>query len=148
MGIALMMSMIGHGAIAADDFGTAEEARTMIEAAALAVAADDTAAMEAFTAGNAPFRHKDLYVFCSKVDGDIAIMSAHGANAALVGQETQDWQDKAGKPFVKEMLEVSVEGEIHSVDYLWPRPGEEDPVQKSSYVTTIDDYLCGVGFYK
>jgi hypothetical protein len=31
---------------------------------------------------------------------------------------------------------------------MWPRPGEDEPVQKVAYVTKVDDQVCGVGYYQ
>jgi hypothetical protein len=31
---------------------------------------------------------------------------------------------------------------------VWPRPGETEAVPKASYVTKVDDQICGVGYYK
>ena len=128
----------------AQDYGTAEEAKAMLEAAVAALRADEDAALASFTAGKAPFKEKDLYVFCGK-DG---IMTAHGAKASLVGQNAMPWKDKAGKAFVEEMYATATEGEFRLVDYMWPRPGSEEPVPKVSYVTRVGGQMCGVGYYK
>lgn len=134
---------LGLQPAAAQDAGTAAEAKAMLTAAAAAVAADENGALASFTAGAAPFRAKDLYVFCAKGK----LMTAHGANPALVGQESIDWVDKAGKPFIREMWGSAKEGELTVVEYMWPRPGSTDPVPKSSYVTRIGEQMCGVGYY-
>lgn len=134
---------LGLQPAAAQDSGTAAEAQAMLTAAAAAVAADENDALASFTAGDAPFRAKDLYVFCAKGK----FMTAHGADAALVGQESIDWVDKAGKPFIRAMWDSAKEGELTVVDYMWPRPGAKEPVPKASYVTRIGEQMCGVGYY-
>ena len=146
--MASLIVAFGTCAVSAADLGTADNAKAMLQAAALAVAADEDAAMAAFTAGKAPFKDHDLYVFCFKGDVSKSVMSAHGGDPALVGQPTTELADKVGTPFVKEMWQVARAGEVHSVDYMWPRPGEVEPADKSSYVTLIGDQLCGVGYYK
>ncbi len=135
---------LSWGQVYAQDYGTAEEAKAMLEAAVAALRVDEDAALASFTAGEAPFKEKDLYVFCGK-DG---IMTAHGANASMVGQDTMPLKDKTGKAFVQEMYAVATEGEFKLVDYMWPRPGSEEPVEKVSYVTRVGDQMCGVGYYK
>jgi hypothetical protein len=45
------------------------------------------------------------------------------------------------------MYDTAVAGDFNTVDYVWPRPGETDPVPKSSYVTMAGDQMCAVGFY-
>jgi signal transduction histidine kinase len=37
---------------------------------------------------------------------------------------------------------------VSEVDYKWPRPGSDTPVQKISFVTRIGDQVCAVGYYK
>jgi signal transduction histidine kinase len=148
LGIFILIAGLGTETVSAAEFGTAAEARSMIEAAALAVATNKEEAIEDFTAGEAPFKEKDLYVFCAEGNSEKSTITAHGANSMLIGKENQDWLDKAGKPFVQEMWQLATEGELGIVEYLWPRPGEQYPAQKASYVTRIGDILCGVGYYK
>jgi signal transduction histidine kinase len=135
---------LGAGQGLAQDFGTAEEARAMLEAAVAALYADEAAALAAFTAGEAPFRDRDLYVFCGGADG---IMSAHGANAALIGENLRELADVNGFAFGEAFYATAVAGEYRTVEYHWPRPGETEPVAKVSFVTRAGDQMCGVGYY-
>ena len=131
---------------AAGQTGTPEEAKAMLERAVAALEADEPAALAAFTAGAEGFKDGDLYVFCGgAADG---IISAHGANSALIGQSMRDIKDKAGKAIGEEFYAVATEGKFNAVEYVWPRPGETEPVQKASYVTKVADQVCGVGYYK
>ena len=139
-----LVALMGVNAVLASDFGSAEEAETMLQAAIEAMKSDRDAALEAFNAGDPPFRDKDLYVFC----GEDGIITAHGANIDLIGQNSLPWKDKNGKAFVEEMFASANEDQIVSVDYLWPRPGEEEASQKSSFVTMVSGQMCGVGYYK
>jgi signal transduction histidine kinase len=134
------------GAASAADYGTAEEARAMLERAAAALQADRNAALAAFTAGEEGFKDRDLYVFC--VDPDTGVLSAHGASAALVGQPVPELRNRAGERVEDRIVAVAIEGGIGEVEYLWPRPGESEPVDKVSYVTRVDDQVCGVGYYE
>ena len=57
------------------DFGTPEEAKAMLEKAVAAVKQDKAKALDAFNAGEAGFKDRDLYVWCANAsDG---IMTAH-----------------------------------------------------------------------
>lgn len=124
--------------------GTAMEAKAMLERATAALKDDQSAALAAFTAGSDGFKDRDLYVFCSGSDGK---MTAHGANAALIGKNFCGFVDKAGKKFGEEMCS-NASGKINTVEYMWPRPGESDPSRKASYYTKVGSQICGVGFYK
>ena len=50
---------------AAADFGTPEEAKALLEKAIAAVKQDKAKALDAFNAGEAGFKDRDLYVWCA-----------------------------------------------------------------------------------
>ena len=126
---ALALSLAAGPAVA-QDYGSADEARAMLEAAVVALEVDEAAALAAFTAGDAPFKDRDLYVFCGGPDG---MMTAHGADPDLVGVELRALVDEAGTPFGAAFYDTAVEGEFNTVEYVWPRPGESEPLPKASY---------------
>jgi signal transduction histidine kinase len=131
--------------MAADERGSAEEAEALLQRAVAAVEADEAAALAAFTAGTDGFRDRDLYVACSSAaDGTI---SAHGADPSMVGRNIYELIDAAGKKFGEEIHAVATEGEFKVVEYVWPRPGETEPVPKETYVTKVADQVCVVGYY-
>jgi len=124
-------------------FGTADEAKALLERAITDVKADASAALAKFHPGEDGYRDRDLYVFCfSGTDG---IISAH---PALVGQDVRELKDNTGKAFGEEMFGSAQEGAISEIEYMFPRPGETEPVAKESYYTRISDEICGVGYYK
>ena len=124
--------------------GTAAEARALLDRAAAAVKADKATALSQFTKGENGFKDRDLYVFCVEPDGHFA---AH-PNPALLGKDARTLKDANGKAFVAEMLSAAQEGKVAEVDYLFPRPGTQNPVPKASFVTKVADLVCGVGYYK
>ena len=128
---------------AADEFGTASEAKALLERAIVELRADKDAAIAKFNDPKGAFRHRDLYVFC--VNAGNGITTAH---PQFVGSDVRTFKDKHGKAFGLEMLDVARDGEINVVTYDWPRPGSEVPVAKESYVTKVADQVCGVGYYK
>jgi signal transduction histidine kinase len=130
------------GAAGAGEFGTAAEARAMLDKAAAALKADKAAALAQFTKGEGGFKDRDLYPFCGGPDG---MFTAH---PKLVGQSLKDLKDKAGKALGEEMYKVAAEGKVAEVSYMWPRPGTTDPVAKVSFVTKVGDQVCAVGYYK
>ena len=126
----------------AADFGTAAEAKAMLEKAVKALKADKPGALASFTKGDGGFKDRDLYPFCGGPDG---MFTAH---PSLVGKSLKDLKDKTGKPLGEEIYKVAKEGQLSEVSYMWPRPGTTEPVQKVSYVTKVGDQVCAVGYYK
>lgn len=135
-------ALLMAGAAFAQSFGTAAEAKAMLEKAVAAVKADKAKALAEFTQGEGGFKDRDLYPYCGGPDG---MFTAH---PSLVGKSLKDLKDKAGKPIGEEIYSEAKEGKISEISYMWPRPGESDPVQKVVYFTKVGDQVCAVGYYK
>lgn len=135
--------VLGTGVALAQQFGTAAEAKAMLDKAVAAVKADKAKALAAFTAGSDGFKDRDLYPFCANVsDG---LFSAH---PTLTGKSLKDLKDKDGKVLGEAILTSAQEGKVNEVEYKWTRPGSDQPVAKVSFVTKIGDQVCAVGYYK
>jgi signal transduction histidine kinase len=127
----------------AAEYGTAQEARAMLEKAVATVKADKTKALEMFNKGEGGFKDRDLYVFCA--NSSTGVVTAH---PTVKGEQLRDIKGKKGYPFGIEMMEKATEGKIKEVTYWWPRPGSDKPVEKTSFYTKVEDQICGVGYYK
>jgi cytochrome c len=95
-----------------------------------------------------PFVWKDSYVFLLNMDGK---MLAHPVKPELTQKETLvDVKDTAGKPLFLEFIEVANSKGKGWVDYMWPQPGQEQPVAKTSYIYRVPgtQYIVGAGIYK
>ncbi len=123
MGLSLALSLSTGVAFAAE-YGTPEEAKAMLEKAVVAMQEDQAAALAMFSAGEGGFKEKDLYPYCGGPDGNFT------AHPSLVGQSLKDLKDKADNAFGEEIYAKAVEDEIVMVPYMWPRPGDEEPVEK------------------
>ena len=137
-----VMSVAAIGTAVAAEFGTATEAKAMLERAGAAVKTDKAKALAMFTKGEGGFKDRDLYVFCGGPDGNFT------AHPSLVGKSLKELKDKAGKPLGEEIYKVAQGGKISEVAYMWPRPGSTEPVQKVTFVTKAGDQICAVGYYK
>jgi signal transduction histidine kinase len=127
----------------AAQYGTAEEARAMLDKAVAAVKADKTKALDMFNKDEGGFKDRDLYVFCANTsDG---IITAH---PTLKSEQLKDIKDEKGFALGKEIMRTATEGKVSQVTYLWPRPGSKKPIEKVSFVTKVGDQICVVGYYK
>jgi signal transduction histidine kinase len=143
MGTTMLLIALASGAYAAAaEYGSAKEARAMLDRAVVDVKRDKAAALATFTKGDGGYKDRDLYPFCASLDGTTT------AHPTLVGKNLKDLKDKTGKPFGQEMFKVAEEGKVKEVSYMWPKPGRTEPVQKVSYITKVGDQVCGVGYYK
>lgn len=142
LGLLLMVPVLAlAGAAWAADSGTAAEAKAMLEKAVAAVKKDEATALTAFTKGEDGFKDRDLYPFCGGPDGNFT------AHPSLVGKSLKDLKDKAGKPIGEEIYKEATAGKIKEISYMWPRPGEQEPVKKVAYFTKIGNQVCAVGYY-
>lgn len=141
--IVLFSAVSAAGPAYAAEYGTAAEARSMLERAVAALRQDKTAALASFNKGERGFRDRDLYPFCAGPDGTV---TAH-SNPTEVGKNLKQIKDKQGKAFGEEMFKIAEPGKTKEVTYRWFKPGGTKPVRKVSYVTRVGDQLCGVGYY-
>lgn len=130
---------------AQSQFGTAEEAKAMLQRAVEALKQDKAKALASFNTGTDGFKDKDLYVFCWDLTTGLNVANLN--QPSLVGKaKITERKDADGKEYGKEFLAKATEGSFNEVTYRFPRPGETAPVEKSSFVTKLGDMLCGVGY--
>ncbi len=122
--------------------GTATDAKALLAKAVAAVKADQAAALTRFDDPNGGFKDRDLYVFC----GDLKTGKA--LNGSLKGTDLKTAKDSTGKAFGQEMLDKAKDGEVATVDYMFPKPGTTAPVAKEAFIEGIGAIYCGVGYYK
>jgi hypothetical protein len=139
------VAMLGAAAVAQAPFGSATEAKALLDKAVAALKADKAKALTDFNNASGGFRDRDLYVFCAGTDGKF---TAH-PNAQLMGTPISALVDKTGKKLGEEIMAAAAEGKVAEVSYMFPRPGADTtPVAKVSFVTKVADQVCGVGYYK
>jgi len=74
---ALILVLSTTASVSAAEFGTAEEAKAMLERAVAAVKEDKTKALDMFNNGEGGFKDRDLYVWCANAsDGTLTAGSA------------------------------------------------------------------------
>lgn len=129
--------------------GTADEAKTMLTKAVAAVKADRAAALDMFNKGEGGFLVGDLYPFCFNVSDGKLVAVVNPNAKQLIGQDSRTFKDSTGKEFGKIQFAAAEkpEGEITTTTYLFARPGDPAPVQKTSFTTKVGDLVCGVGYY-
>jgi len=141
--LAAILSAIA--ALAQTQFGTAAEAKAMLDKAVAELKANEAAALAKFNKGESGFKDRDLYVFC--YDMNSGKFTAH-VNQALLGTDVKALKEKDGSPLGEKVFNATKAGTISTVSYNFPKPGTTEPVAKESFVTRVGDQGCGVGYYK
>jgi hypothetical protein len=118
-----LVSVIGHALILvlsttasvwAADFGTAEEAKAMLERAVAAVKEDKAKALDMFNNGEGGFKDRDLYVWCANASDGIITAQPYMNK----GKQLRDIKGKHGAPFGETIMQNATEGTIKEADML------------------------------
>lgn len=105
-------------------------------------------ASQAIADKEGPFVWKDTYVFLMDLDGK---MIAHPIKPELTQRDNLvTVEDTNGKPLFVEFIQVAGNRGTGWVDYMWPKPGQDAPAAKSSYIYRVKGtpYFVGAGIYK
>ncbi|MCZ4279510.1 cache domain-containing protein [Kiloniella laminariae] len=78
-----------------------------------------------------------------------SVMIMHAVKPALDGKDLSTLADPNGKLIFPAFIEVVKASGGGYVDYLWPKPGQEEPVEKLSYVQSTKNWgwIIGTGVY-
>ena len=76
-------------------------------------------------------------------------MVMHPLKPSMVGNDQSELRDPKGKAFIQEMVNISVKNGQGFVDYLWPKPEEDQPVPKLTYVQLFKEWgwIVATGIY-
>ncbi|MBU3953229.1 MAG: cache domain-containing protein, partial [Proteobacteria bacterium] len=86
------------------------------------------------------------YFWIQDTKGDMVL---HPINPGLNGKPLWEIKDPDGKRLFKEMDDIVKKDGGGFVDYKWPKPGSEEPVDKISYVKLFEPWgwIIGAGVY-
>jgi methyl-accepting chemotaxis protein len=89
---------------------------------------------------------KDDYFWINDLS---AKMIMHPIKAEMDGNDFTNYADPTGKRFFIEFVETCKKSGAGFVNYMWPKPGFEKPVQKVSYVKLLPEWgwIIGSGIY-
>jgi len=88
----------------------------------------------------------DNYIWINDMEPKMVM---HPIKPSLNGNDLSSFKDPAGKKLFVEMVKVCADNGGGFVDYSWPKPGEEQPVPKLSYVKLFKpwNWVVGSGVY-
>jgi len=102
-------------------------------------------ALSDFTAGNALFHDRDLYVLC--VDSKHVVV-ANGGYPSFVGTSADALVDTKGVPLGKALWDSATRNPDGSIEYPLFNPVTKKIEEKTTFYRKLaDDLLCGVGAY-
>src|SRR5215472_267161 len=122
-------------AASAHQSGTADEAKALLARAAAAVKADKTSALARFDDPRGGFKDRDLYVFCF----DRRYGTILAGQPRTKGKDIRTFKDPSGRAFGQQMFANVNDAGFIIVDYRFPKPNSDVPVDKESFVEGLGD---------
>ena len=148
VGFVALMLVLKITCANAQQFGTAEEARAMLDRAISALKSNEDKALAEFNdLDNKQFHDHDLYVVCFNMsDGKITAY----LGPALLGVDirTLSLNDDPIGQRTYDAIHEAPQGNIATVDYSFPKPGKTERVPKQFIETLIGNQACGVAHFK
>ncbi len=94
-----------------------------------------------------PFIKDDLYIFAVSLDNKVL---AHPFSKQLVGKDVTETKDKKGDSFFQKFKETAEKKGSGWVEYWWPKPGQQDPSLKNTFIMLVpgQKIYIGAGYYK
>lgn len=99
----------------------------------------------AFNDRKGTFVRDEYYVFTVGLDG--LLHASGGASSGLVGLNVVDLRDAAGKPFIRDMLELAKSNESGVIEYRWLNQVDNRVENKVSQFRKVGNYIVCVGYY-
>ncbi len=131
------------------EIASPDDAKAMLERATAALKQDEAAALKAFNDDkNKDFHDRDLYVFCfSLPDGNFTAY----LSPVLIGSSVRDLKLPPNDPIGQRAYDAvanAPEGEVVTVDFMFPKPGSKQLAPKQSLEVRIGNQACGVSYFK
>jgi signal transduction histidine kinase len=145
LSLCLAGNVLAESATKEECIAKSKEAAKMIEENGL------DAAVAEINKKDGKFVWKDTYVFLMDLDGN---MLGHPMKPDLIGKNLMESTDKAEegkeKMLFQEFVELAKTKGDGWVDYMWPKPGEDTPSKKISYIYRVPgkDLFVGAGIYE
>lgn len=139
--------LLGASAVIATEFGTKDEAVSMVKRVQEKFEKDGAeATFKAVSDKSIPeFHDRDLYPFIYDMNG---LNVANGARTFLIGKNLIDIKDPDGKYPIREMVKIANGPGSGWLDYKWLNPNTNKTENKSTYIEKMGDYFVGVGIWK
>jgi cytochrome c len=146
--ILLAAGMISAAGMVMANDKQAEKAKALVEKGVrMAVADGEEKTLKAIGDPNGPFIDGELYLFAGPLD--MVALSAHPYQPALVGQDLSTFKNSQMFSFIGDFARIAKEDGAGWVEYMWPKPGAEEPSLKRTYIMKVPgkNLYIGCGFY-
>ena len=134
--VAMLAASFTGRAVAQQEGATPEEVVQKVNQAAEYLAQEGEAGLDAFRTKDSEYVWKDSYVVVQDCGEGKAV--AHPITPELEGQDIKTLTDATGKMFAQELCNAAEQPQGGWVEYMWPKPGEQEPSRKVSYIKAVE----------
>jgi methyl-accepting chemotaxis protein len=133
--------------LGAREFGSAQEATAMVQAAVEYARTAGAAALvdEVRKLARGRFVDRDLYLSIYRTDGRVA---AHGASRRFWDIDWTQFKDADGRLFLRDMVATASTNGSGWIDYKWVHPMSKQTMLKSAYFEQCGDLVIACGVFK
>jgi len=127
----------------------AKQIKALVIKAAALVESKGKDAFPEFRKKDSKWYKEEVYVFVDDMNGTALV---NPPTPEIEGKNLIGMKDAKGKAFVREFIETAKTKGSGWVDYWWPKPGEDKPSKKISYIKKAkmpngETVIVGAGIY-
>jgi len=109
----------------------AKQIIALVNSAAALIESKGNEAFPEFKKKNSKWYTDKTYVFVDDIKGTVLV---NPPSPQIEGKNLLDFKDAKGKLLIREFIKVAESKGSGWVDYWWPKPGEDRPAKKRSYI--------------
>ncbi len=149
LGVVCLLASPGLSATLEPQSEQAKRIKTLVDKAAALIERKGKDAFPELRKKGSEWYKGETYVFVDDMNGTALV---NPPAPEIEGKKLIDMKDAKGKAFVREFIETAKTKGSGWVDYWWPKPGEDKPSKKISYIKKAkmpngEMVIVGAGIY-
>lgn len=121
----------------------------LVNSAAALIESKGKTAFAEFKKKDSKWYTEKTYVFVDDINGTVLV---NPPSPEIEGKNLIDMKDAKGKALIREFIKIAKTEGSGWVEYWWPKPGEEKPSKKKSYIKQVkmpngEIVIVGAGIY-
>jgi len=148
-GIVYLLASLGFSATPEPQSEQAKQIKALVDKAAALIESKGKDAFPEFKKKDSEWYEGETYIFVDAMNG---IILMHPTHPELEGKNLTNMKDVNGKLWMQEFIETAKTNGSGWVDYMWFKPGEDQPSKKISYIKKAkmpdgEMVIVGAGIY-
>ena len=147
--VVFLLAFPGFSATPEPQSEQAKQIKALVDKAAALIESKGKDAFPEFKKKDSEWYKGETYIFVDAMNG---IILMHPTHPELEGKNLTNMKDVNGKLWMQEFIETAKTNGSGWVDYMWFKPGEDQPSKKISYIKKAkmpdgEMVILGAGIY-